>query len=813
MGNVFLYSNLVSLLRKKLKNMATKTFEELKQMAIQIRDEKANKHNTATRIGTQMLEHLNKLEQEYYNKENIDEQKEQTDVKFSELEKESLPLSSNILVYGGITLEYELIPTIYYFLKGIDNHYIGQNYKISVEVPGSETVFFYKSKNNIIESSYFSALRNNQSVKVTIDNEFDSIHIRSSEYDKFNAKITVSIDNSVKDYVSNLNTPYFKDVTNPRINKRLKELYIPDIDSSKVYTIPYIRVHQGTLLIQILEDGLQYVRYTATNIDGWKGLIELKLSNVIKGYAIIDIDEDDTDIDVLTIDTTVCSNVNFSPSIKAYLLNKEIEQLSPKVETLEKKVSLIDVAKYPFANNATFIKGITVYPIYDWLKSLDLYNCKVGYTYYIKQFWKNPDTPVRVIKIYEKSPNGEEIEFAKYQVNAATEGLSTELIETNNMRALVDWSEVSGIADFTENVAPIHILCLNYLPNNNVFLSVPSTLYATTDIELNLYNQMVLCGCKENIINDVLCDGFEVHPRFVRFKPTDSSPANTQVYLRYNLDSKYTKAYLSKLINIKSVRKSAGAGKTIKVLCIGGSTTEQGYYVEHIRDLAKRDGIDIHLIGTMKGTINQEDIGLEGRSGWRAKTYFTLDGTADGKPTQNNPFFDNTYTNFDVRAFNFSKYMEEHPEFEGCDVINFAFGGNDNASSQENVDDAKTYYDAMIASFKAYNPNIKIMVWMYHGGYSTWEGNMQQIESTQGLYKYILDWYDNREGENIYVVPCGLNVDPLYDYNYTMVNTSAENEGFKEIKISDPIHPPKETGCKKLANACYPLIKYFASLL
>lgn len=53
--------------------MATKTFEELKQMAIQIRDEKANKQNTATRIGTQMLEHLNKLEQEYYDKTNIDD--------------------------------------------------------------------------------------------------------------------------------------------------------------------------------------------------------------------------------------------------------------------------------------------------------------------------------------------------------------------------------------------------------------------------------------------------------------------------------------------------------------------------------------------------------------------------------------------------------------------------------------------------------------------------------------------------------------------------------------------------------------------
>ena len=52
--------------------MATKTFEELKQQAIQIRDEKANKQNTATRVGTAMLEQINKLEQDYYEKTTID---------------------------------------------------------------------------------------------------------------------------------------------------------------------------------------------------------------------------------------------------------------------------------------------------------------------------------------------------------------------------------------------------------------------------------------------------------------------------------------------------------------------------------------------------------------------------------------------------------------------------------------------------------------------------------------------------------------------------------------------------------------------
>lgn len=60
-----------------------RTFEDLKQSAIQIRDEKTNKQNTATRIGTQMLAHLDKLEQDYLDKET-------TEGKFSELQESSV---------------------------------------------------------------------------------------------------------------------------------------------------------------------------------------------------------------------------------------------------------------------------------------------------------------------------------------------------------------------------------------------------------------------------------------------------------------------------------------------------------------------------------------------------------------------------------------------------------------------------------------------------------------------------------------------------------------------------------------------------
>ena len=77
--------------------METKTFEELKQMAIQIRDEKTNKQNTATRIGTQMLEHLNKLEQDFLDKDT-------TEGKFSELENKIDDIEINpIIINGDVT--------------------------------------------------------------------------------------------------------------------------------------------------------------------------------------------------------------------------------------------------------------------------------------------------------------------------------------------------------------------------------------------------------------------------------------------------------------------------------------------------------------------------------------------------------------------------------------------------------------------------------------------------------------------------------------------------------------------------------------
>lgn len=86
--------------------MATKTFEELKQLAIQIRDEKTNKQNTATRVGTAMLEHINKLEQDYYDKNQTDEELKERDDKLIELD------------YKKIQIKGEFVWSDYFYNEG-----------------------------------------------------------------------------------------------------------------------------------------------------------------------------------------------------------------------------------------------------------------------------------------------------------------------------------------------------------------------------------------------------------------------------------------------------------------------------------------------------------------------------------------------------------------------------------------------------------------------------------------------------------------------------------------------------------------------
>lgn len=193
--------------------MATKTFEELKQLAIQIRDEKTDKQNTATRIGTQMLEHLNKLEQDYYDKTATDEELKQRDEKLTEL---SSSLYNVTNIYGGkYTLEeaIKLVPSKYRVL-GIE-------------------VRFINSQTNLSESwTYIGTDSNSWGVSNFVNNAGFNGEIFDTLENPYN------LDNLQKAgiYIKKNGTQYILFVKNEEDVVRQIRIYVTDVKGNKVFS-------------------------------------------------------------------------------------------------------------------------------------------------------------------------------------------------------------------------------------------------------------------------------------------------------------------------------------------------------------------------------------------------------------------------------------------------------------------------------------------------------------------------------------------------------------------------------------------------
>lgn len=188
--------------------MATKTFEELKQLAIQIRDEKTNKQNTATRVGTAMLEHINKLEQDYYDKTQTDEELKERDDKLTEIEYEIVYSKNNILEQGGFNLDgYENDSNIRVRTKPIKNDFIivlNEKYLIN-------TLYIFNSDNTLKEykviSDYYVKVEKGTYARLLISN------INSQENISINEDIIneLYIGNEVEIFTKKIQISHWRD--------------------------------------------------------------------------------------------------------------------------------------------------------------------------------------------------------------------------------------------------------------------------------------------------------------------------------------------------------------------------------------------------------------------------------------------------------------------------------------------------------------------------------------------------------------------------------------------------------------------------
>ena len=322
---------------------------------------------------------------------------------------------------------------------------------------------------------------------------------------------------------------------------------------------------------------------------------------------------------------------------------------------------------------------------------------------------------------------------------------------------------------------------------------LPSTIPVVVGHEFNYYYDNAILYSTINSLLRVTCSqNYNSHWSNVdhyRYIPTDSM--NTTILTFYHYFKNTLNYDLAPKTKYVVVPTNAGDGITKKCLLTGDSITQDGRYERELLNLFTSDVMNIELLGTR----GEAPALHEGRGGWTSKHYCTM-SEYGGKA--------NAFWNPNTNKFDFTYYMEQQG-YSKLDYFFLMLGTNDMANS--NTETMK-YFEEIVNSVRAYNPNIVIVVSL-HPPLSSRVDRIAFKNKRLELSELIISKWDNRQNEKIFVMPTYLNIDPLWDFPYEIVNNSRHNNDY--IQVTDNTHF-LDSGYNKIADTIYYMIKYIASL-
>lgn len=310
--------------------MATKTFEELKQLAIQIRDEKTNKQNTATRVDTAMLEHINKLEQDYYDKTKTDEELKERDEKLTEL------FYNLGIVIGGnksINSEYDLSynNTVDTKTDGLSysektgvvyNLTLTSNININTGFPSNGTFYVFGKFRLVTENENRKAVMLNSIATNNASIELNNTEFATNKIVKlYLGKVT---------FTSRPGYFYLNQI-------QVKDLQGGNVGESETIKLEYYGgylVEESVLVnsdMQDVADKLDYSSYPCLiTLKGWKDSVDEEIESIKSS-----VNENKGDVDNLSdklsgLRTTI--NSSFTSVISAYDVRKDAFLVDSSVE-------------------------------------------------------------------------------------------------------------------------------------------------------------------------------------------------------------------------------------------------------------------------------------------------------------------------------------------------------------------------------------------------------------------------------------------------------------------------------------------------
>ena len=520
--------------------------------------------------------------------------------------------------------------------------------------------------------------------------------------------------------------------------------------------------------------------------------------------------------------SAMCATTAAGVSLLDTARYNSVVDLQNRVGTLETKVSnnetaIENVSYYPFAFTSEYgaDHDTTEAQFGNGIVSLMIENAKQECDYFIGNVFKNGSSGDRGITI-KRLEKGKTSAYRQtiFVFNADNGGVVPSTVETitgmatlsgNNEKIsiIINWSEIGNSASV---ITLIDNGCLKYIGiTEPVELIVPNRYPICGGIQSNVYYQNIMRYYNTKLLQMVegsSSQNYIPFEWFARFTPADDASGETAYKLYFYLHNAYTVDIESPWIYVDLVPKSSGSGKNKKIILIGDSMTDMGVYSQELLNMFNNDVMDITLMGTRGSGSNK----TEGRSGWRAYTYCRCaNGSDDVSVLEgSNPFYNNGH-------FDFSKYMTDQG-YSGVDYVFINLGTNDLARGNYATDaDLKEYFDEMIESIHTYDTSIRVIVWLPPTRALYENNSLSSIDNALRMNKLLINWYSNKESDNLYLCPVYINIDPYHDYNYVESDVSSRNSNFKYYACTDNVHPAT-SGFYKIADMIYSEIKYLATL-
>lgn len=319
---------------------------------------------------------------------------------------------------------------------------------------------------------------------------------------------------------------------------------------------------------------------------------------------------------------------------------------------------------------------------------------------------------------------------------------------------------------------------------------LPNKIYSVVGREANIYLDNIMIDHAEKYDYRIECPiGLQQQERFT-VVPTAAGTSQLVIDV-YGNTSDENDVLSSFTTNVVVAAQNAGSGEK-KYLQIGDSTTFQLNELGCLQTAFSGDSITLNQLGTQGVSPNKS----EGYPGKDTQFIFS-------DPTS--PFVFSG-------SFNFAQYMSTNG-YSGVDAVGFAMGINDmypmrnDTQVNEKIALNFSYYDAMIASITAYNPNIKIGIFcpilptksQDAFGEASAQSRFRHKRSMMLWNKALINKYQNRESENIFVVPYATSLDCVNNFSSSSVPVNSRNSKLV-TRQNNALHP-NERGYLQMADS------------